>query len=211
MPRVGLDPAAVAAAAAAIADEAGLHNLGMVAVAERLGVKPPSLYKHVASLADLRYRVAVLGATELGDCLREALQGRSEFDALRAAGAAFRSFISAYPGRYAAMVEVHPDGELDELDAALDRALSSFGAVLLGYRLDASDRIHALRMVRSVMHGFASIEGSGGFRLATDVDESFEWMLALLDRGLRTDREVTVRQHGGDRSVGPSRRSPDIR
>ncbi|MDE3134243.1 MAG: TetR family transcriptional regulator, partial [Acidobacteriota bacterium] len=72
MPRAGLDSAAVVAAAAAIADADGLEAVTLSTVAARLGVKPPSLYSHVAGLADLRRRVAVLGAAELAEALTPA-------------------------------------------------------------------------------------------------------------------------------------------
>ncbi len=85
MPRAGLTPAAVAEAGATLADEVGLDQLSMGLLAERLGVRTPSLYKHVAGQADLTRRIAVLAVTELGDALRDALQGLAERDALAAA------------------------------------------------------------------------------------------------------------------------------
>lgn len=46
MPRAGLNRATVTAAAAEVADGRGLGRLTMGLVAERLGVRTPSLYKH---------------------------------------------------------------------------------------------------------------------------------------------------------------------
>ena len=43
---------------------------------------------------------------------------------------------------------------------------------------------HALRALRSVFHGFATIEAGGGFQWSTDTDESFEWLIDLVDHGL---------------------------
>jgi len=57
VPRAGLSTADVVAAGAALADEAGIGAVTLALLAERLGVKPPALYKHVASLADLQHRV----------------------------------------------------------------------------------------------------------------------------------------------------------
>lgn len=184
MPRAGLDAAAVTRAAAAIADEEGLANLGMTAVAERLGVRAPSLYKHVGSLDDLVHRVAVLASSELGDVLRDAIQGRAGFEALRDAAEAMRAFIREHPGRYAAIGIVRAEGPDDPLLAAQGRVLASFDAILRGYALTPDEGVHALRMLRSMVHGFASLESTGGFQLATDTDESFAWMVALLDREL---------------------------
>lgn len=189
MPRAGLDAATVTAAAAALADEAGLAQLSMSTVAEKLGVKAPSLYKHVDSLTDLRRRIAILAATELGDVLRDATQGLAGPDALVAAALTTRAYVKRHPGRYAATLGVRPSDPADELSVALDRALASFAAVLRGYGLHPADELHALRMVRSIVHGFATLEAADGFQLGTDLDVSFRWMVDFVDRGL--ERTVT--------------------
>src|SRR5579871_2782002 len=98
MPRAGLDADAVVAAAAALADADGLEALTLAALAQRLGVRPPSLYAHVASLADLRARVATRGARELAARLQEAVAGRAGSDALAAAASAYRAFAREHPG-----------------------------------------------------------------------------------------------------------------
>lgn len=185
MPRAGLVPATVTATAADLADETSLDQLSMSVVAERLGVKPPSLYKHVDGLSDLIRRIAVLGATELGDALRDAMQGRAGGDALAAAAHTIRTYVKQHPGRYAAMVGIHPTAADDPLALALERTLASFAAVLQGYGLEPGDEIHAVRMLRSVLHGFVTVEVSDGFQLSTEVDDSFAWMVTFIDRGLR--------------------------
>ncbi|GGE95365.1 TetR/AcrR family transcriptional regulator [Mycetocola zhadangensis] len=185
MPRAGLDPASVTEAAAALADEIGISQLSMSVVAERLGVKAPSLYKHVDGLADLSHRIAVLAATELGDELRDAMQGRAGRDALAAAAQTVRDYVKQHPGRYAATFVARPADAEGTLTLALDRTLASFAAVLRGYGLEPSDEIHALRMLRSVLHGFGTLEASDGFQMAADVEASFAWVVEFLDRGLR--------------------------
>lgn len=184
MPRAGLTTAAVTAAAATLADEAGLSQLSMGAVADRLSVKTPSLYKHVNGLADLIHHVATLATTELGDAIRDATQGRAGSDALAAAAQAMRHYVTGHPGRYAATVGVRPTGADDPLAVAMERSLSAFAAVLHGYQLGPDQQIHALRTLRSMLHGFISLEVAGGFQYATDVTASFTWMTRLLDRGL---------------------------
>ena len=185
MPRAGLTAAVVTAAGAGLADEAGLAQLSMGAVAEQLGVKTPSLYKHVVGLADLTHRIAVLATTELDDAIRDATQGRAGEEALRAAADAMRRFITRHPGRYAATIGARPDGPEDPLALARERSLSAFAAVLRGYRLDAGEEIHALRTLRSMLHGFITLEVAGGFQYATDITTSFTWMTELLHEGLR--------------------------
>ncbi|MBU2663473.1 TetR/AcrR family transcriptional regulator [Actinoplanes bogorensis] len=173
-------------AAAGLADEVGLANVTMGALAERLGVRAPSLYKHIDSQADLNRRIALLVAEELGDQLRSALQGRSGRDALAAAAHTMRNYIIEHPGRYAATVRLAVTGPDDPLAIAGGRVLESLAAVLIGYDIDPADTVHALRLLRSLFHGFATIQAAGGFEMDTDVDESFNWIVDFIDRGLTT-------------------------
>ncbi len=185
MPRAGLAPGSVTEAGAVLVDEVGFDRLSMGLLAERLGVKTPSLYKHVDSLADLAHRIAVLAATELGDAIRDATQGRADSDALAAAAGAMRTYAREHPGRYVAVNSARLAGYDDPLVPARGRLLDSFAAVLRGYRLDSGQEIHALRMLRSMMHGFAALEVAGGFQIDTDVDDSFAWLIDFIDQGLQ--------------------------
>ena len=185
MARAGLTGASVIAAGAELADEVGLDRLSMGLLAERLGVKSPSLYKHVNGLADLVHGIAVQAGHELSGALRDATQGRAGSDALHAAAQAFRTFVLEHPGQYAAGNNAPVNGPDDPLIAARGKVLESMKAVLRGYELGPAQEIHALRMLRSVMHGFASLEADGGFQFATDVDESYAWLIEFADRSRR--------------------------
>ncbi|MET7422094.1 TetR/AcrR family transcriptional regulator [Dactylosporangium sp. NPDC005555] len=185
MPRAGLGPASVTEAAAALVDEIGFDNLSMGLLAERLGVKTPSLYKHVASQAELAHRIAVLAMTELADAIRDATQGRAGSDALAAGAHAMRRYVLEHPGRYAAGNAARPTGPDDPLVPAVGRVLASWTAMLHGYRLNPDQEIHALRMLRSILHGFATLEAIGSFQINADIDDSFTWMIGFIDQGLK--------------------------
>ncbi len=185
MPRSGLTPASVTEAGAALVDEIGFDRLSMGLLAERLGVKTPSLYKHVASQADLAHLIAVLASIEVADAIRDAIQGRAGRDALIAGAQAMRTYVHEHPGRYAAGNAARLTGPDDPLIAAADRVLASWAAMLRGYRLESSEEIHAMRLLRSVLHGFATLEAAGGFQIDTSVDDSFSWMINFIDHGLQ--------------------------
>lgn len=185
MPRAGLTPDAVTAAAAELLDELGPDGLSMGLLAARLGVKPPSLYKHVDSIADVVHRIAVQASIELGDALRDATQGKAGSDALFAAAHAMRTYFARHPGRAAVANRARPTGPDDPLIDARQRVLTSYAAVLEGYELDPDQGIHAVRMLRSTLQGFVALEAHDGFQMATSVDESFDWMINLIDHGLR--------------------------
>jgi AcrR family transcriptional regulator len=185
MPRAGLDTEAVVAAAARIVDEDRLECLTLARLAAALGIRPPSLYAHVAGLGDLHVRLAARGARELAVALHAAAAGRSRLDALRAVAIAYRQYAHAHPGTYAA-TQIPSDRE--ENQAAAAEVVGLIVAVLGGYGLVGDDAIHAVRAVRSALHGFVGLERVGGFALAVDVDASFERLIAMLDFGLDSIR-----------------------
>ncbi|TXS15165.1 TetR/AcrR family transcriptional regulator [Streptomyces sp. wa22] len=173
------------AAAAALADEVGLGSLTMGLLAERLGVRTPSLYKHVSGVEDLNRRIAELAMGEAAEAVGVAVQGYAGSDALAAAARSFRAFVVEHPGRYAATLGQEPSGPDDPLASAAGRLLDAFTAVLRGYEIAEPDVDHALRTLRSLFHGFATLQAGGGFQWSADIDESLEWLIAFADRGLR--------------------------
>ncbi|MEH1164997.1 WHG domain-containing protein [Micromonospora sp. CPCC 205539] len=185
MPKSRLTPATVTEAAAELVDEIGFDHLSMGLLAERLGIRTPSLYKHVSSQADLAHRIAVLAMTEVGDAVRDATQGRAGRDALVAGAQAMRRYVREHPGRYAAGNAARSTGPEDPFVPAAERVLASWSAVLHGYQLDSDQEIHAMRMLRSALHGFATLEAGGGFQIDTPVDDSFTWLIDFMDQGLR--------------------------
>jgi AcrR family transcriptional regulator len=185
LPRAGLTSDDVVIAAAGLIDEIGYQELTMGLLAQRLGVRPPSLYKHVDGLADLQHRIATLAMTELGEAVREAMQGRAGIDALQALLTATRAYVTAHPGRYTATVGAEFTGPDDPLLTASARVLASIAAVLRGYGVGDDEMDHAIRTIRCTIHGFAALQASSGFQWSGDPDESFDWMIRFIDGGLR--------------------------
>lgn len=185
MPRAGLTSDDVVIAAAGLIDEIGYQELTMGLLAQRLGVRAPSLYKHVDGLADLQHRIATLAMTELGEAVREAMQGRAGIDALQALLTATRAYVTAHPGRYTATVGAEFTGPDDPLLTASARVLASIAAVLRGYGVGDDEMDHAIRTIRCTIHGFAALQASNGFQWSGDPDESFDWMIRFIDGGLR--------------------------
>jgi AcrR family transcriptional regulator len=175
----------VVAAAADLADGGGLDRLTLASVAQALGVKLPSLYKHVAGLDDLRRGIAVVALRELGTALAAAAVGRAGADALRALARTYRAYALARPGRYAASVRAPEPGDPEHEEAAETVARTVYAA-LAGYGLEGGAAIDGARILRSGLHGFVSLELAHGFGLPQDVDRSFERLLDALDAGLRS-------------------------
>lgn len=180
------------AAGAALADEVGFAHLTLGALAERVGVRTPSLYQHITSQEDLLRQIAALALDQAGDAVDAATRGRPGREALSAAAHAFRAFVLTHPGRYAATIGVAPTGPEDPIAIAGARLLGSFAAVVRSYDLAPGRRVHALRALRSTFHGFATLESAGGFQLRDDVEESFEQLITMVEAGLRGASSIDV-------------------
>lgn len=185
MPRAGLDAEAVVAAAAELADADGLAQLTLARLAAELGVRTPSLYAHIDGLDDLRARMGARGASELAASLQVAAAGRARGDALRAIAHAYRAYAHAHPGTYAAM-QLAPEGE--EFETAAAELIGLIFAVLRGYAIEGEPAIHAVRVIRSALHGFVSLEREGGFGLPIDIDDSYASLVGMLDFGFGATR-----------------------
>jgi AcrR family transcriptional regulator len=185
MPRAGLTPADVVKAAAEIADEHGYQHLTVGLVAERLGIRAPSVYKHVSGLAELQHQLATRAVTELGDEVAAAAAGLSGRDALAALARACRAYVTAHPGRYAATTGAEFTAQDDPLLAARGRVVELIAAVLRGYRIPEPELVHQIRTIRCVLHGWCMLQLTNGFRWSGDIEESFEELISFMDRGLR--------------------------
>jgi AcrR family transcriptional regulator len=184
MPRAGLNTSEVVAAGAELADEAGIRSVSLAALAGRLGVKAPALYKHVAGIGDLRHRIATLAMTELGDALRDALQGKSGADAIGALFTAVQSYIAKHPGRYDATTGAQFQGSDDPLLAAATRVIDSIRAVLSAYGIRPDELDHAIRMLRCTIHGYARLQAANAFQWGNNPDESVAWIIRFFNAGM---------------------------
>jgi AcrR family transcriptional regulator len=183
MPRLGLDTAQVVREAARIADADGLAEVTLARVAQSLGVRAPSLYNHVNGLPGMLRLLTLLSLAELTDVLRDAAVGRSGADALRSVARAYRAYAQEHPGRYAATIRAPAPDDAELVGAGL-RAVEVLVAVLGAWGFAGDEALHRVRVVRSALHGFISIEAEGGFGLALSLDDSFELVLQTVIAGL---------------------------
>lgn len=182
--RAGLTPATVVLAAAEIADHEGPDALRIAAVAQRLGVRAPSIYAHVAGLADLRLRLTAFALDELADRAGAATAGRAGAEALRAYADVHRAYARTHPGRYAAARWRVPAGSAAV--RAGRRNADVARATLRAYALQGDEVTHAVRLLGSVVHGYAELELAGGFEHSTpSAHQSWERAIHALDVALR--------------------------
>ena len=162
--RTSLD--AIIAAARDLLEENGLAGLTMSAVAARVGVRAPSLYKRVPSRDRLLQLVAEATLLELAqrlDATDDLVEGARRF---RAYGherpAAFRMVMA--PGAGAPLAGL-------ELRAAASAPIIRAAGALAGEK----NALAAARTFTAWASGFVSMELNGGFGLGGDVDEAWDF------------------------------------
>lgn len=191
MPRVGLSRARVVDEAAALVDSTGVAGLTLAALADRVGVRQPSLYKHIDSLGGLRRDLAVRSTGLIGEAMTRAAVGRSGSDAIDAMSHAYRRWALGHPGWYELSHTMPAEGDTEH-EAATLATIQVIADVLTSFRLRGDDAIDAIRALRATLHGFVVLESTGSFRLSADVERSFDRLVRGFTLVLSNWAEVAV-------------------
>jgi AcrR family transcriptional regulator len=179
VPRAGLTNTIVVEAAEAMIDEPDAIPLTLAALAARVGVKQPSLYKHIDGMDDLRRSIALRAKLELAGVMARSAVGKAGGDAITSMSRSFRTWAAAHPGRYAATVRAPVAGDADDEAASLEITKVAF-EIMSSLGLQGDDAVDAIRALRAMLHGFVTLEAGGAFGLPADIDRSFDRLLAGL-------------------------------
>lgn len=182
-PRIGLDMTTLMQAATEIADTQGLEEVTLASLAKKLQIRPPSLYNHIDGLQGLRIKLAIHGLSELKKDLMNAAIGRSGDEAIYALAKAYIAFARQHPGLYEATLPAARP-EVVELKQLSGEIVDIFIRVLQAYGIEGDEAIHTTRGLRSLLHGFASLEAKGGFGIPLDLDVSIQHMVQIFIAGL---------------------------
>lgn len=189
-PRSNLTKQIVVQAAADLINTEGLEALSLGRLAKNLGIRTPSLYNHVDGLPGLMRELSILNAHKLAERLNDAAVGQSGAELVRAVIQAMRAYIKEYPGLYLSTVRAsgtHEDVD-EELQQEEARSVKMGMAIMASFGLEGEEAVHAVRGLRSVVHGFATLEISGGFGLPLELDESFDRLVDLFITGLEQQK-----------------------
>lgn len=148
--------------------------LNLKMIAEHFNIKTPSLYNHIKSIEDLMDDLKAKTVLELGTALSKSIQGVGGKEAIRSLSYAYRSFAKSHPGVYELTIE-SPTNNHNHKKAS-DELLET---ILALYKdVPKKQAIHKIRILRSMLHGFVSLEIGKGFGLPVGVDETFERMVS---------------------------------
>jgi AcrR family transcriptional regulator len=183
-------------AARELLEKHGVDALTMQAVAERVGVRGPSLYKHFLDREALLREVEKTVVADLGNLLTLASTSRNDRDALWEIASAYRRFASECPGAYSLLFALHSDDEA--IKAARRQALAPALKRLVGWLGDPDLAFVRARVLYAFLHGFASIEAKSAFKLGGNIDDAFragiDLVLSKPDRKKRTANSKSKRR-----------------
>ncbi|HYJ61947.1 MAG TPA: WHG domain-containing protein [Actinomycetota bacterium] len=161
--------AEIVAAARSILETEGREGLTMRALASRLGIQAPSLYKHVADKDELEALLVADAFRELGAALHDAIDALgprrpARRRALQSLAGAYRAWALAHPGPYRLATE----GEL-----ARDRMPDGLEAWTAAPLVAAAGSADRARAVWAFAHGMTILEIDGRFPGGADLDAAW--------------------------------------
>ena len=188
-----LDADQVVVAAEQLVTERGWDGLTMAALATQLGVRAPSLYRHVESLDALRHAMRMRSLMELSDAVRTAVMGKSGIDGLHALTDAYRTYAKDHPVRYLAQSGLPGD----EPTRAASRRIGEAGyAVLASFGLDPAELPVATAQLAALLHGFVSLELVQTIDWVTDPDAAFQGLIEIFAAGLDSGARRQTKRSG---------------
>jgi AcrR family transcriptional regulator len=182
-PKVALDLETVIGAAADIADQFGVQEVTLANLAKRLNIRPPSLYNHVEGLPGLRKELAILGLNKLYAELSATAVGLTGENAIIELSKTYINFARKHPGLYEATL-LAPDPKDQDVQLSGGKIIDLTLNVLREYDLEGDSALHAVRGLRSILHGFSSLEQKGGLELALDLDVSLRLIIKAFLAGI---------------------------
>lgn len=181
MAKRNLTKQGIIASAAELCEKIGLENLNFQRLAEYLGIKHPSLYNHLKNIGDLKYGMSLLLLQKMDKALTDAVIGKSGDDAIFSLCTAYRRFALDHPELYKTIVWVPADHKLINRGKEISGTLKQ---IIRSYSLNEQDTDHKSRELRSLLHGFVSLENAGYFQSATRTEESFTIMVRHFIEGI---------------------------
>jgi AcrR family transcriptional regulator len=155
------------AAARRLLEAEGESALSMRRIAAELGIRAPSLYKHIADKSEVEVALIAEGLQELGQALAAASPSPA------AMAAAYRRYATKHPHLYVLMTQ-RPLPR-DRLPAGLEEQAAS------PLRAALADE-HRARAAWAAAHGLAILELNGRFPPGADLDAAWRAMVAAFER-----------------------------
>lgn len=150
-------------AALLLLEQGGPETLTMRPLAEKLGVRPSSLYRHFPGREALLSGLSDLAAGQLEQQLHAALQREGAREALTQAALAYLAYSRQHPHLYALLLQPTPQLSREELAQTAGKHLWNTLLALVGRLSGNPDDTGWAIAYWTFLHGYAELERSGMF------------------------------------------------
>ena len=158
-----------------LVEEGGLDALTMHAVALRIGVRPPSLYKHVRDRRDLLAEVVAATVMDVAERMEAAQAVADPRRSIVMQISELRRFALARPHDYFLVFGSSP-GVPRPMSDALERALRPLLDAMTAL-LGPDHALDGARFMTAWANGFLTMELTGALQLGGDIAAAWEWGL----------------------------------
>lgn len=171
MSRIGLTKDLILQSAMEVVDSVGTEKLTLKKLAEKLGVRSPSLYSHFNSLSDLYNALMLYGWKQLEYRVMQAAIGKSKDDAIKSMCAAYLDFAMEHIGLFHVM-QSYNQHISQETEAATSGLILTMRQVLSAYNLSEENEVHIIRVFRSFLQGYVYLVQHDSFGKSVSIKDS---------------------------------------
>jgi AcrR family transcriptional regulator len=158
----------------------GESGLGVNRVAHELGIRPPSIYKHIDGNDVLRRAVAIEGMHRLTEYLSHQVEVIQDHCCLvRAIAHGTRQFFQDHPALHT-VITTTPIDDDPGYESAKQAFLAFNSEHLHPFGIEGDEVIHAVQALVSACHSFVLLERSQRFTAPQSLDDSYEWLINTL-------------------------------
>lgn len=179
---------AVIQAASDIADQSGLNSVSLKIVAEKLDIRTPSLYNHIASLEELLREAAHRGMKAMYERMARAAIGSSGDEAIKAVSIEYLNYMIEHPGVYETIqwATWHGTDETAELFGNYAELLKT---LIRSCHLKTEKTDEILNLLTGVLHGYTTLQLSFALKEPEKVRASLTEAIDTVLLGVRQKYE----------------------
>lgn len=207
MGRKGVNREKIIVAAAELSEEKGFNQLSVLDLAQKLEIKSASIYNHFANLEEIEQALGDYAVCQLINEMQTALTGKVRAEAIRAVADAYVSFAGQHPALYKAFIASHMVRK-QEIEKNIRTVVLLIFEAFNTYELTEEQCVHWGRIMRSMLHGFAAVEGAGWFshlpyNIGDTIAMGIENIIVSVEAMERTNRLLNIpcRQNAAERFV----------
>lgn len=169
-------------------DQDGIQTVSLKEISKRLQISSPALYNHVESLEEIKNEISYYAMAQLKEALVKSVIGKSGMDAFKSLGKSYIRFAWEHPGLYETIqwMDIRADDKSDSLFAGVIDLIYEIGTDLGADELESS---HLIRTMRSITHGFASLNSHHAFSHESSVESSLDYAVDIFFLGIEARRQ----------------------